>query len=297
MKSICSRCEVKGEEPPKERCFAFVSHPPGVSIAHHPTLMLLDQFFTIEYHERIEWATDKQKEKGVDVALAIQIMSAIHEEKNSGTNLRIVIISSDSDFAPVVKKVMEPKETEKVVGQKISIEVWGWTSNISESYQTYLEKLEEKFNKRVLYFLDEYMYQISYKHKLEHRWCISIAPAANADEHIREWFTKLSHNTLVKHLQESAGFEQATTDFTIHWKNNRIIISFLTTEGREKFKSFSKEFGESQYFSSLRQKEYDYREWKQEKLAALKKDKIDIPQTHTDNVVVDEEDDGIVFQN
>ncbi len=95
MKSVCSRCEINGKEPPKEQCFEFALHLPGVSIEHNRVVKILNQCFTIEYHEHIEWANNREKEKGVDVALAVQIVTTIYQEEDN-INLRIVIISGDT---------------------------------------------------------------------------------------------------------------------------------------------------------------------------------------------------------
>ncbi len=123
-----------------------------------------------------------------------------------------------------------------------------------------------------------------------------MGPDKDDDEFICQWYKKLSHYTLVKDLMNSTEFGLQTTDFTIRWKSNHIIISFLTTQARDQFKRFYKEFSGIYYYEKLNQNEFDFRQWIQKKSTRLKRNKMNYLKTEAESAANTEDDDDIIFQ-
>jgi uncharacterized LabA/DUF88 family protein len=82
----------------------------------------------------------KKSEKKIDVLMAVDIISSAYE-KNADT---IIIVSGDSDFVPVVKKLNE---------LRINVEIWSFKKLLSQQ----LKELIEHGN---LCYLDEHLDQI-----------------------------------------------------------------------------------------------------------------------------------------
>ena len=81
-----------------------------------------------------------KSEKRIDVLMSVDIVSSAFERKSDS----IVIVSGDSDFVPVVKKL---KELNK------KIEVWAFVKLLSQQLKTLIEPIN-------LYYLDDYLDQI-----------------------------------------------------------------------------------------------------------------------------------------
>lgn len=90
----------------------------------------MEQFFTTLYHERVKTRSFHKKEKGVDINIVVHIVDRI---RKAGKNerVRIVLVSGDADYKPVVEYTVE---------NKIPIDIWGWDDTMSSSYITYLKK-------------------------------------------------------------------------------------------------------------------------------------------------------------
>ena len=127
--------------------------------------------YTIKLYERIATSTERkllieedessevfvrEREKGVDVSLAVEvtkvICKAVENEENEKTH--IVLVSGDSDFRPVIEYAVE---------NKVSVDVWAWEAGVSAIYKEFLQQNLQSGVR--LFYLDRYLYQLGFVYR------------------------------------------------------------------------------------------------------------------------------------
>ena len=201
------------------------------------------RYFTIKYYPRIRRGGVRsgkephEQEKGVDIAMAVQIMNTVWKAKAGKEKFRIVILSADSDFKPVVQDLLS---------KKIPVEVWTWTgtaksSCISGNYEEFMN--QKKNGTTILRSLEVYRYQVGFAEGIKHEWSVIFDPSLHKDgkldEHTDKHYRKLSHYEIAHKLIEEARFN--TYDFVTHWSKEKCVISFLTEAFRMKFEDWLKD--------------------------------------------------------
>ncbi len=85
----------------------------------------------------IEKPGGKQKEKEVDISLAIDMLDFAFQDKFD----RAILVSGDGDFRPVIKRIQSYNK---------EIEIWSFRRALSS-------RLEQTIERRDLHYLDDYM--------------------------------------------------------------------------------------------------------------------------------------------
>ncbi|CAF4107576.1 unnamed protein product [Rotaria magnacalcarata] len=253
LQVICCRCDTY-VFPQKDQCYSFVSHRPDRKEEIKKTLMYqrMNKYFTVLFHERIttkreraarkkqvEEVAIKEKEKGVDVDISIQITHTIRTAKEKKEPIRIVLVSGDADFKPVIQYAID---------SGVPIEVWSWKGSISLVYTAFLKEKEREIGEEILFYLDHYLYQIGFATGVIHKWSVKFykffrPPPYTSTEEEREnaeaIFNSFSHYNIAARLQlEDSEPDFATSDFVIHWSARSFTISFAREDLRERFEKF-----------------------------------------------------------
>ncbi|CAF2093060.1 unnamed protein product [Rotaria magnacalcarata] len=178
----------------------------------------MNKYFTVLFHERITTKREraarkkqgkqvkevaiKEKEKGVDVDISIQITHTIRTAKEKNEPIRIVLVSGDTDFKPVIQYAID---------SGVPIEI-GFATGV-------IHKWSVKFYK----FFRPPPY-ISTEEERENAEAI---------------FNSFSHYIIAARLQlEDSEPDFATSDFVIHWSARSFTISFAREDLRETFEKF-----------------------------------------------------------
>ena len=245
MACICSRFKLY-EELPIDQCYCFVSHRPGEEnfLQRNDMFKRISKKFQILYHERVPTKKQFEKEKGVDVDIAVYIVDIIQKAKRLKKSIRIVLVSGDADFKPVVKYATK---------EKVPIDVWGWKDTISSAYKYFL-----KSQKVRLFFLDRYLYQIGFHQDIVYQYEFQMSPPVCSNKAERkqksEIYKSLSHYTVAKRLTEKThqpAFK--TSDFEIFWRPKDFTIAFFREEARNKFETFLREHPNDELVQKLNQ--------------------------------------------
>ncbi|CAF1551416.1 unnamed protein product, partial [Didymodactylos carnosus] len=184
LQLICCLWDQYEPLPMKDHCYLFLSHRPNERqvIEKNKMYQRMIKKYKVQFRERITMAVEKraqaeegeteevvirEKEKGVDTHIAIEIANVISgaaktfgteeasedgqkrvdtEAKDADTH--IVLVSSDADFTPVVEKAIE---------NNVSIDIWCWERSTSAVYRKFLKGQNSKVR---CFYLDRYLYQI-----------------------------------------------------------------------------------------------------------------------------------------
>ncbi|CAF3286214.1 unnamed protein product [Rotaria socialis] len=259
LQVICCRCDTYAF-PRKDQCYSFVSHRPDRKEEIKKTHMYqrMSKYFTVLFHERIttkqeraarkkqgkqdEEVAIKEKEKGVDVDIGIQITHTIRTAKEKNEHIRIVLVSGDADFKPVIQYAID---------SGVPIEVWSWEGSISVVYTAFLKKKEREIGEDIIFYLDYYLYQIGFVTGVMHKWSVKFykffrPPPYESTKEERETvdtlFASFSHYTIAARLQlKDSEPDFTTSDFVIHWSARSFTISFAREYLRERFEKFLQE--------------------------------------------------------
>lgn len=174
MGHICTRSNVY-KELSIEQYYIFVSHRPDErgSLENNRMFKRMAKKGTLLYHERVRIKKGFEKEKGVDVNIAIHITDIIQKSASTGDPIRIVLVSGDADYKPVI---------EYAIRNKVPIDVWGWKNPNKSAYYSFLEK------KKKLFYLDRYLYQIGFHKEViyEYQFLISLPTNLTAAKIIKK---------------------------------------------------------------------------------------------------------------
>ena len=139
----------------KDRSHLFLSHSPSEpEFVKSKLYQQLELRFNMHLHRRVKLKA-REKEKGVDVDLGACTIECVdhHEKMNGGQKGTVVIVSSDADYKPLVKRLRN---------RGWMVRVWAWSANLSEEYQRWLTRSTQKRGSPQLRLLDHVALQIGH---------------------------------------------------------------------------------------------------------------------------------------
>ncbi|CAF4938718.1 unnamed protein product, partial [Rotaria sp. Silwood1] len=250
---IACRVPSYDKHPPRERCFLFGSYPSDVDTTIDPLwkrsessqstnmpkaerdkeatylsqekrlIERFNKYYMVEEFQRVATGDDGyEREKGVDIAVAVKIVDTLRICPEEKRHIRIVLVSADSDFEPLIKYL---------IANNVSIEVWCWRNGIGRKYREFLTQND------ILSYLDGFLYQLGHVTGLEHKYSIKFYRDDDRqfpNSSLQTIFNKLSHYKISSTLSEKF----STSEFVLHWSNVAVTISFLTEQKREEFRQW-----------------------------------------------------------
>lgn len=224
-------------------------------------------------------------------------MHTATEAMKNGEKARFVIISADSDYAPLVKYLLNLPKNQNNKQFTVSVEVWAWGSTMMDDYKNDLTE-----NGVDVVDLELYRFQVGFV-KAE-SLIFPFGVRFQANENTLQLYNKLSHYTVVQHLIDGSLKDARgesvrqfdTADFKIRWfaKNNYFIIWFLTNQCREKFMNWLKNNNNDSLAVVLNQLHHEVQDYQ----AIEQSEKTDHEKLEEAARQLDEDDDDFVkFQN
>lgn len=241
--------------------------------------------FTILYHERVPVNKTSEKEKGVDVNIAVHITNIICKSLAAGQPIRIVLVSGDADFKPVVEYALK---------NQVPMDIWAWKSERASEYERFLQ------DRQMLFHLDRYLYQIGFHPgiKYEYDFRVSMPVNLTEDDRVRVSgiFKTFSNYAIAKRLtEETGGPGLFTWDFQIFRRSRDFSIVFFREESRDKLESFLQNNPNDDFVNRLNQLHHEKTLHSAERMRERGEtaDQDLKAQKDLDNWLDDTDDDGI----